>query len=334
MVNMSKNNNNIVMFPKWKATLEKQSMEALKEKRYQDALEKLDELLSLDANSHEILIGKLICLMELGKYEEAEELYIHLIDKHDEHYFEYIHMYSTMLFQMSKYDELIDYLEDVFYEGGIPDLLKNQLWQLYEISKKLHVDAKHEHVNQYIEKLVEAVERRDATAQWRTILKFKDTNITPQLNLFSRLLKENHIHPVVKTAIAQLLQENQIDQSIEIHKLDQKIIVNPANIKAPYQDAATNQILSFLVDVEQNNPSLFELMEKLLFHYVYVRYPLLPSDQELYPLSIALKQLGNQYLGLTVKQEDYNIEQEQEQVDVYIKHILDYETQYYAIIED
>ncbi|WP_407272646.1 tetratricopeptide repeat protein [Radiobacillus sp. PE A8.2] len=331
---MSKNNNNIVMFPKWKATLEKQSMEALKEKRYQDALEKLDELLSLDANSHEILIGKLICLMELGKYEEAEELYIHLIDKHDEHYFEYIHMYSTMLFQMSKYDELIDYLEDVFYEGGIPDLLKNQLWQLYEISKKLHVDAKHEHVNQYIEKLVEAVERRDATAQWRTILKFKDTNITPQLNLFSRLLKENHIHPVVKTAIAQLLQENQIDQSIEIHKLDQKIIVNPANIKAPYQDAATNQILSFLVDVEQNNPSLFELMEKLLFHYVYVRYPLLPSDQELYPLSIALKQLGNQYLGLTVKQEDYNIEQEQEQVDVYIKHILDYETQYYAIIED
>src|SRR5690625_307338 len=71
---VQRNNEKIILFPKWREDLQAESLLALKEKRYTEALPKLNLLLAYNVNSHEIIIGKLICLMELGQYEEAQIL--------------------------------------------------------------------------------------------------------------------------------------------------------------------------------------------------------------------------------------------------------------------
>src|SRR5699024_12350339 len=90
---------NIILFPKWKTALEEERLQALKEQRYEDALKKLNELTGYQITNHEIYIGKLICLIELRGYDEAERLCESLIEYQDENYYHYLHIYLTNLFQ-------------------------------------------------------------------------------------------------------------------------------------------------------------------------------------------------------------------------------------------
>lgn len=64
----------IILFPKWQKLLEEESIAAIKERHFDEALEKLNLLISYQVNNDEVFTGKLICLMELERYEEAQDL--------------------------------------------------------------------------------------------------------------------------------------------------------------------------------------------------------------------------------------------------------------------
>src|SRR5690625_118339 len=118
---------NIILFPKWQKVLEEESVAAIKEKKFEDALEKLDNLLSYDVKNHDIYTGKLICLMELERYKEAQELCESLIEEKDSHYYQYIHIYLTLLFQTDQYDTLIDVVSVELESGNVPNHLQEPL---------------------------------------------------------------------------------------------------------------------------------------------------------------------------------------------------------------
>src|SRR5690625_7874970 len=105
---MGKKAGNVVLFPKWKTSLEESSLQAMKEKRYETALEKLDELLSYKVNHYEIIIGKIICLMELNRYNEAQNICEDMLQHKNEDYYHYLHIYLTLLFQTKQYDLLME----------------------------------------------------------------------------------------------------------------------------------------------------------------------------------------------------------------------------------
>src|SRR5699024_7352147 len=96
----------VILFPKWKTQLEEESLTAIKEKEYREALQKLNKLIRYNVLNHETLIGKLICLIELGNYEEAQHMCEELISRKSEYYYQYVHIYLTLLFQTSQYQLL------------------------------------------------------------------------------------------------------------------------------------------------------------------------------------------------------------------------------------
>ena len=53
---MSSRSENVILFPKLQKRLEEESLFALQEKRYEEALSKLNLLLSYHIDNHEILI--------------------------------------------------------------------------------------------------------------------------------------------------------------------------------------------------------------------------------------------------------------------------------------
>ncbi|GAA0601306.1 DNA damage checkpoint antagonist DdcA [Virgibacillus siamensis] len=287
----------VVLFPKWKDTLEEESLIALKEKRYHEALEKLEKLISYNINNHEIVIGKLICLMELDRYDEAQKLCEDLMKNNDENYYHYVHIYLTILFQTNQYSLLMEQVEYEFAQPGIPEMIREQFQQLYDMSYNMNSELKTEKSVQYINELWKAVKAENHVHQWSLVEKLRKISAVPVASV-KKLLVNDKIHPVVKTAIFAWMQEVDVSESIEIQKFDIYMSVIPNATTPLNMHPAMKRTMLFISDLEQRNPSLYKLVEKLLYRYCYVRYPIMPAEKDIAALADALIIIGEENMKI------------------------------------
>ncbi|WP_010531148.1 tetratricopeptide repeat protein [Lentibacillus jeotgali] len=325
---MESNRENVILFPKWRTVLEEESLVALKEKRYKEAMAKLDQLLEFDVKNHEIIIGKLMCLMELNRYKEAQDFCEGLLIHKDEHYYQYVHIYLTILFQTSQYQLLIDQVEQELEKSTVPDDMKEQFQQLYDMSRKMWYDIRIEKSPEYINELFNSVEEENHDYQLRLIDQIRKMDLTPTRQIKS-LLTDDRVHPVTKTAIFIWLQEKGVSEKVLIHKLGIKHETAPEDIPELETHPTLKQTLLSISDEEQKNPTLYRLMEQLLHHYFYVRYPLMPAEGEAPSIAAALTKIGEDYLDIHMK----TTENEDDRLIQYMDEIKMCEALYSTVIE-
>ncbi|WP_164668453.1 tetratricopeptide repeat protein [Virgibacillus doumboii] len=320
---------NVILFPKWRTKLEEESLLALKEKKYEEALTKLDELLSYHVDNHEIIMGKLMCLMELDRYDEAQDLCETLIThKYDGNYYHYVHIYLTILFQTSQYEHLMEQVELEFETGNVPDIILEQFQQLYDMSKEMQNEITYERSSEYISELQEAVNQQNHAEQWRLVERMRQINADPTKTVKPLLTNEN-VHPVTKTAILKWFKEKNVSDEVAIRKLDTQMTITPVNIPDIRSHPTMKQLVLIIGELEQKDPTLFQIVDKLLYRYIYVRYPVLPDDGEIIHIANALIQLGKEYLDIHTMQNE-SIEN---QVTRYMEEIKMCEVLYSTIIE-
>lgn len=300
-------NRKVILFPKWKKRLEEESLAALKEKQYGEALQKLNKLINYKVVNHEILIGKLICLMELGDYEKAQELCEELIAVKSENYYQYVHIYLTLLFQTSQYELLMEQIEYERKSEPIPDPYIEQFDQLYEMSNKMNAQLKDDKLAKYIKRFFQAVDNGDHGKQWVLMDGIRKLGGKQQhVERFLPLLQQESIHPVVKTTIFQWLQEMDISSAVTVHKLQLDLTIKPTEIAKVDELPVGKETKLFISELEQENPALYLLLEKLLYQYIYVRYPITPASGDVPTIAEALTVIGKERLNLPVKQESDN----------------------------
>ncbi|KHE72892.1 tetratricopeptide repeat protein [Halobacillus sp. BBL2006] len=324
---MDKNEGNIVMFPKWKSTLENVGLQALKEKRYRDALEALQPLLDYGVASDDVVTGILMSWIELGNFDDAEELCQKQMKENMDQYYHYLHIYITILFQSNRYQDIVDLLDEVFEEENIPHQSRTQLWQMYEVSRKLLEDDQKEKGEQLHSDFLEALEKEDVREQWGLIQKLKKQPAQSYIDTFVSVLQNKVTHPIIKTAIIEWFRDSQVDQTLTIQKFGQEIEVNPFELNQLQSDYILKQIQMRLSSIEQSNPSMYDMINQFLSHYCYVRYPVFPDEHEVPVIVEALKQLGHQYLQLP-----YRSDEEYEQVQQYKEEIELCEQHYLLIV--
>lgn len=328
MLNESENDN-VILFPKWKTLLEEESLEALKEKRYEEALAKLNKLLSYQVNSHEIVIGKLICLMELGRFEEAQDICEELLQHKDENYYHYVHIYLTLLFQTSQYELLMEQVAYEYENDAMPPMMKEQFQQLYDMSEKMQTDLSIEKSTAYLDDLISAFYENDHREEWRLIENLRKTKSRPTSTILKLLVNEN-VHPVIKTAIFHWLQDHEVTYEVDIHKLGLQVRVKPADVMDITSHSIFQQLLLLINGLEQKDPTLFHLLSKLLYRYTYVRYPIMPPIEDVKLIAEALKITGEAYLNIhTIASEERT-----EDISRYMEEIKLCESLYLSIIEE
>jgi tetratricopeptide (TPR) repeat protein len=320
---------NVILFPKWKDVLEEESVQALKDKRYEEALSKLDKLLSYHIRSHEIIIGKLICLMELDRHTEAQEICEELLTEKDEHYYHYVHIYLTILFQTNQYELLMEQVDYEFEMGDVPSPLEEQFQQLYTMSSKMKADLTVERSSSQLNGLVQAIEEEDHQEQWRIVESLRQMSALPTKTIPPMLANEK-VHPVVKTVIMQWLAESDYNQKVSIHKFGRERIVTPSELEKLNEIAILHQARSLLEETEQKNPTLFDMLEKLLFRFLYVHYPILPPSEEVFQLAEAIKHVGQEYLGIHMEEESPQSEKMQQ----FSEEVMLCDSLYLSIIEE
>ncbi|QAS54018.1 tetratricopeptide repeat protein [Halobacillus litoralis] len=321
---MENNNGNIVMFPKWKITLERVGLEALKEKRYKDAAEALEPLVEYDVASHDVLTGLLMSWIELGKYNEAEELCQEQMKEAIEQYYHYLHIYITILFQSNRYQEIVDLLDEVFESEEIPHQSRTQLWQMYEVSRKLMEDHKREKGNKLFSDFTEALETDDIHKQWQALEQLKKQEPDSHLNYFETMLGKESVHPIIKSSIIEWFRDSAVDHKVMLTKFGQQIEVIPADLTKLHSDYIIKQIQMRLGQIEQSNPTMYEMIDQLLYHYCYVRYPIFPNEEEVPALVEALKQLGHGYLQIPFKPNEgiADVEKYKEEIELCEHHYV------------
>ncbi|AIF43281.1 tetratricopeptide repeat protein [Virgibacillus sp. SK37] len=320
---------NVILFPKWKSVLEEESLQALKEKRYEQALTKLDELISYQVDSHEVMVGKLICLMELERENEAQEICEDLLKDRDQHYYHYLHVYLTLLFQTNQYQLLMEQVEDEYASGKTPIEMKEQFDQLYSMSKKMQLDVTIDRTTTYMNELEEAVIHKNHAEQWRIIDKLRNIDMRPSKNVITYLADEE-IHPVNKTALFRWLQQSEFETTVTINKLGHTLNIVPIETEQMMEQSFIKEIVLLLRDLEQQDPSMFQLVNKLLYRYAYVRYPLSPPGEDIESIVSALITIGKEYVSIhNLVENDIN-----DRVNKYIEEIKFCEALYLSIIEE
>lgn len=325
----NREDDNVILFPKWKIRLEEESLQALQEKKYDVALSKLDELLSYHITNHEILIGKLICLIELSRYEEAEQLCEYLIKDPDENYYHYLHIYLTILFQTNQYALLMEYIEKEITSKSIPDPIREQFLQLYDLSAEMKQDIDSEKGKAYEQELQEAFETNNYQVQWRILETMRKINYQPTDELVG-FLKREEVHPVVKTSILQWLQDLNRSQKITVHKFGLEEIIKPQDLPDIDSHGVTKQTMFLVNELEQSNPTLHQLIKQLFYRYIYVRYPFFPPTEDILPLAQALYDVAVDFMN----QPEEKKQETSSKTNQYIEEIDLFQTLYLSIIEE
>lgn len=318
----------VILFPKWKKMLENESLHALKEKRYEEALSKLDELIHYQVKNHEIMTGKLICLMELGKWDEAQNLCEDLLNEEDKHYYNYVHIYLTILFQMNQFDLLMDQVTYEIQKEDLPKVQKEQFLQLYDISEKMNQDVVQEKEKVLFQQFFEAVEEGDFQEQWRQVDRLNGLQAKPTKKVIDLLIDES-VHPLVKTAIVNWLKKIDWVGKITISKFDITLTIVPSEIEDVEENEVIRETIDLIGEIEHENPSLYQLLYQLLVKFTYVLYPIKPPKEDYVYIASALEIIGRESLGvISGKQEQPN-----QNVEFYIEKITMSESLYLSIIE-
>ncbi|MBB6451943.1 tetratricopeptide (TPR) repeat protein [Salirhabdus euzebyi] len=328
---MKKEHPDIVIFPGWRKQLEKEGLEALKEKRYEDALTHILQLEQYEAASYEILTGKVICFIELGRYDEAIGLCRKLMKEDDPNYYKYLHIYVTILFQTSQYGEILSLLDEIFQSEKIPHTYREQFWQIYDLSQKFYQDQELTQDDKEWKQFIHNLEGGSFQEQWRLLSILRKKSVSHYIDEIIPHLSDAELNPVIKTGILQWMYEQKVDQEMEVEKFNQTSMINPIHLDDVMETPEAKKILLLLEEIEQNDPTLFEFTRQILFRYLYVYYPFTPSEEAIQSIAEAVLALALEYLQLD--QETSMLEYDNEARGKWMEEIKHMEMKYFSQIE-
>lgn len=275
---MRKESKNIVIFPKWKEQLERDSFNLLKQNKYTEALQMFNELLKLGESSHEIIFGQLLCLAELEQLSEAIHILEQLIFDERETRFEYVHMYVTMLYQTREYEQLIQFVEEMDVIKGFPQQYKEHIEQLYRMSQTYKLENIQKLKAKYSERLIDISESNQYQEQRHIIHTLKQAQIMPTEKTY-HLLANKKVHPVIKTDLLLWFKRVGINKILDLEKLGLHKTVTPVHLTDINEQTLYNEIIDRLNYLEHKDPTLFTLIEKTFKRFLYVWFPF-PIDIE------------------------------------------------------
>lgn len=272
---VTKEKDNVVFLSSAQYSLEEEAFNALESNDFEQALEKLYPLIEYGVRSYSVNTGLLISLINLQKFDEAEafcEMILGELAKDDEDYVDYVDFHMMILYEKGQYLELIDGIEAFLDEYEVPPILEEKFELLVILATEMNQDL----TKTELEKLKRAIEGREHQSQWQFLHNLKAYNKVPP-GMVTKLLTMKQIHPVNKTFIFSWLKEIGEMHEITLEKFGQEMKVTPRMLPMWNEHPVYKNISKSMEHVEQNNPSLYGMINELVDAYCYVYYPIIPN---------------------------------------------------------
>lgn len=250
--------------------------DAIKEGNFSLALHYIEQLLPYKYNEAETIKLQLLCFMKLQFWDELEMSSEALLQRRNHKDFTlYLYYYIVSLFNNHEYIALIEAVKEnrkyLCRTSPFKKKVKTIENKTYEKIKK--------QATQLIEEIKRAVLLENKRLQWQLFQQWKNLQ-TKTPALFLDILKDDRVHPLLKTEIIQTLQKEKKEGVFQVKKgkdMDSFSIqqLPPLKMHPIYKKA-----MKLLREKEEQNPTLYELAKQLLTRYCKIYYPFLHSQSE------------------------------------------------------
>lgn len=291
--------NNVIIFPTLRRTLEQleeESFDLIDDQNYELALEKIDELLAHQYTSFDTNVNKLHCLTKLGRLQEAEEFSETLLEnENDENYYDYLGYYIMILYEQNNFNALMNTILEEEKKRKIPSPFDRKFRDIYRLCYQMNVMKSNDVTND----LKRAVRDENAEEQLFYVQQWLDLNVEPN-EFIINCLKDEKVHPVIKTKLLIAFKERNYSNEMIVEKFGQQVTIQPNELLDITAYPFYRGILNKLAYIEQENPSLHQLIEQLVYQYHYVSFPYFQQDDHITNMAEAFVYVAKQSLSLEV----------------------------------
>ncbi|MDX8290034.1 tetratricopeptide repeat protein [Metabacillus indicus] len=308
----------VIPFPNLSERLVDKGLDALKNKRFKEALPLFYEVLELGEDRAEIHLGIALCLMELGDLDEAKTVCKKMLHEDIGDYFTVLQVYLTILIQLRQYEEVQQTIEAVLQENHLPHDQAEHFYKLLDFSRKMNEDegSIFEEDDEEGEPGEPKLLLDTINQQVAYIQSLKDRNVSRHMQKLQTILKNPESHPVVQSMILHLLMENETAKEVKVAKFGHMMAVVPSELEDLSEMPFTKKVLNALDDIlGQENPSLYEAVKEIWIRHLYVLFPFLPEPSEARLWAAALHYTGYEMHGISAPAEEvcdsYDIAQDE-----------------------
>jgi len=309
--------NNIIPFPNLEKRLLNKGMDALNEKRYKDALQIFKQFTAHYTDYPEVEVGIVVCLLELGLYEDAKEKCEWLLQHDIGDYFYVMQIYITVLIQLSEYDKVVSILEALFEEEKVPSTHAGELFHLLEFARKSSgqhfgiPDRNQTSAN--VQMLGAQLVNGNYNEQLHAIqLLRSERTISEIIEDLRTILADREAHPIIQSMVLQLMMEKEMQDIVVVTKFGKTMKVNPSTVVNIFDQPFTIQVLNKLEDMlSHENPTLYESVKELWERFLLVLFPFQPQPLDVMVWAGALHKSGYQFFGIDITNDElediYNV---------------------------
>ncbi|WP_316571825.1 tetratricopeptide repeat protein [Neobacillus sp. YIM B06451] len=306
-----KGRENIVFFPDVERRLAEKGIEALQEKRFNEAIALLEQGRELDQTNSDIAAALVLAYFEAGALRKAKWLCKEMLMEGSGDYFQLVEMYLTILIQLHEYREITEVLEALFDEREVPAEKREHFLTILQFSKRLadndplpSTDSELEDIEEdSLEEQIRPGEIdlfkiHDLKEQVRIAGILAGQNIQPFLPEIARFLNDEKGHPFFKTILLNVLREQNIDSDIEVKKFGFTMEVNPVIMPVLHGlklELETGKILA--EELEHRDPVLLENVLSLIQRYYFAAYPFELEPENPSAWASAFHSIALSYLG-------------------------------------
>lgn len=280
---INQRNENVIFYPGLVKRLIEKGMEALKEKDGQAAYQ-----FFLSAEEHEpehpqILFGKMLSLVELGRLEEAVEHTSRLLYEGIGDYFDNLQVHISLLVQLGKHEKVVELITAVLSEHRVPAHYAESFYQLLHFSRQM-VENKGDLLQAEqpdpIDDIIDMLRSNSPEVQLRAIMHLKNSNHDEAVQALVTYIEKKDHDLVLQSVALQALQERNFKEYVHIEKQGREMDVRPSELEDFYQSPFGHDVVQQLEwNLEHENPFLLELAKQLCWAHLLALYPFLPEPE-------------------------------------------------------
>lgn len=305
---------NVIFFPGIEQKLADKGLESLQMKKYEEAINLLEEAKEHDPENENVLIGLVLAYFEASSLKKAKELAKEMLLKGMGDYFQMVDLYLTVLIQLHEYQEIVETIEALLEEKEIPPERHDHFLTILQFSRRM-TEHNQSDINEILPeeetniKELNLFSLHNLNEQMLVVSSLAEKNIRPYLHEIEAYLNADSGHPFLKTMLITLLKEQEYDKELSIKKFSIVKIVAPTLLPEVSLQPRMKEIEKRLADrLENSNPVLFENIIGMVERIFFISYPfeLEPEDPDAWAAAFHI--LGHEYLGIEQIYTDISIE--------------------------
>ncbi|WP_102263767.1 tetratricopeptide repeat protein [Mesobacillus jeotgali] len=293
----------VILFPGLEKRLLEKGLDYLKQHKYRDAIQFLEQALEHDPENSDVYVGLVLANYEAGNTHQAKELVAEMLRSGLGDYIQVIDMYLMILVQLNEYSEVVATIEALLEEREIPAERHEHFITMLEFGRRmLNGETDAEPIESFEEEPEEdelnLFEYKNPNDQVMVAAGLAKVNIRPYIIKIREYVASEDGHPFLKTMLLNILKEQEYAEELHVHKFSWTEDFNPVNLpelKDYIEDSGVIQLLSR--EIENDDPVLFENVQSLIERYFFLVYPFkLPAGQAA-AWAAACHFIANEYYG-------------------------------------